>query len=152
MPPTPRAPHSPSQSTSARSPFSFNLGGLPPKHAHGHAHHASASFDSSASLSTDQLDHLRRQSGLSTLPLSPRRPSTAQSGSTATARGPRRASALNHSFGGDESLAAGEDDELEDEDEWMLVDRMRLWRNDAMTQHLYSTADFWGSKILGLTG
>ncbi|KAI5474174.1 cell division control protein Cdc16 [Pseudohyphozyma bogoriensis] len=33
-----------------------------------------------------------------------------------------------------------------------MVDRMRNWRNDAMTQHLYATADFWGSKVFGITG
>jgi len=44
----------------------------------------------------------------------------------------------------------GEDDEGEGED-WGIVDRMRLWRHDAMTQHLYETAIFWGDKILTWT-
>ncbi|CAG7849077.1 Anaphase-promoting complex subunit cut9 AltName: Full=20S cyclosome/APC complex protein cut9; AltName: Full=Cell untimely torn protein 9 [Serendipita indica DSM 11827] len=39
----------------------------------------------------------------------------------------------------------------EDEEEWTLVDRMRLWRHDAMTQHLYETAAFWGDKVLTWT-
>ena len=39
-----------------------------------------------------------------------------------------------------------------EEDEWTLVDRMRLWRHDAMMQHLYPTAAFWGDKILSWTG
>lgn len=46
------------------------------------------------------------------------------------------------------------DDEAEEEDdeEWGTVDRMRLWRHDAMMQHLYVTAAFWGDKILSWTG
>ena len=40
----------------------------------------------------------------------------------------------------------------EDEDyEWGMVDRMRLWRHDALMQHLYETAAFWGDKILSWT-
>lgn len=34
---------------------------------------------------------------------------------------------------------------------WELVDRMRVWRNDALNQHLYSTAIFWGSKVFTKT-
>ncbi|KAL4062109.1 hypothetical protein V8B97DRAFT_2041620 [Scleroderma yunnanense] len=40
--------------------------------------------------------------------------------------------------------------ELE-EGEWGVVDRMRLWRHDALMQHLYETAAFWGDKILSWT-
>jgi len=40
--------------------------------------------------------------------------------------------------------------ELE-EGEWGMVDRMRLWRHDALMQHLYETAAFWGDKILSWT-
>ncbi|KIM22962.1 hypothetical protein M408DRAFT_332630 [Serendipita vermifera MAFF 305830] len=43
------------------------------------------------------------------------------------------------------------DDEDDDEDTWGMVDRMRLWRHDAMAQHLYETAVFWGDKILAWT-
>lgn len=45
------------------------------------------------------------------------------------------------------------DDEGDDESpqEWGMVDRMRLWRHDAMMQHLYETAAFWGDKILSWT-
>ncbi|KAI0046567.1 TPR-like protein [Auriscalpium vulgare] len=42
-------------------------------------------------------------------------------------------------------------DEEEDEMEWGTVDRMRLWRHDALMQHLYDTAAFWGDKILSWT-
>lgn len=34
---------------------------------------------------------------------------------------------------------------------WELVDRLRVWRNDALNQHLYSTAIFWGSKVFTKT-
>jgi len=43
----------------------------------------------------------------------------------------------------------------EGEDEvhtWGMVDSMRLWRHDAIMQHLYETAAFWGDKILSWTG
>jgi anaphase-promoting complex subunit 6 len=45
------------------------------------------------------------------------------------------------------------DDDADDEDEyeWGMVDRMRLWRHDALMQHLYETAAFWGDKILTWT-
>ncbi|KAL8286853.1 hypothetical protein RQP46_003859 [Phenoliferia psychrophenolica] len=144
-----------SQSPPAPSPFQR----APASFKHRAA--SSASFDlSSGSLSSDQLENLRRQSSLSALPLSPKRPGTAQSGSTATQRPPRRASHLNRSFGSqadagegeEESIYTRDEDQDEDEDEFNLVDRMRNWRHDAMTQHLYSTANFWGSKIFGLTG
>lgn len=103
--------------------------------------------DYSANLSTEQIEGLRRQSNLSTLSLSPRRPGTALSGSTATTR-PRRTPGFHQ---GDESsyIIDGEDGA---EPCFTLVDRMRNWRNDAMTQHLYGTAEFWGSKVFGLTG
>jgi len=53
--------------------------------------------------------------------------------------------------------APGSDQEGDDEeegcpsDEWTMVDRMRLWRHDALMQHLYETAAFWGDKVLSWT-
>ncbi|GJJ08566.1 hypothetical protein Clacol_002785 [Clathrus columnatus] len=38
-----------------------------------------------------------------------------------------------------------------DSEEWTMLDRMRLWRHDALMQHLYETAAFWGDKILSWT-
>ena len=32
-----------------------------------------------------------------------------------------------------------------------MVDRMRLWRHDALMQHLFDSAAFWGDKILSWT-
>ncbi|KAI6013046.1 hypothetical protein EDC04DRAFT_2609437 [Pisolithus marmoratus] len=46
-----------------------------------------------------------------------------------------------------DSESAGESED----DEWGMVDRMRLWRHDALMQHLYETASFWGDKILSWT-
>ncbi|KAG6833379.1 hypothetical protein H0H87_007996 [Tephrocybe sp. NHM501043] len=45
------------------------------------------------------------------------------------------------------------EDDVNDEDEyeWGMVDRMRLWRHDALMQHLYETAAFWGDKIVSWT-
>jgi anaphase-promoting complex subunit 6 len=50
---------------------------------------------------------------------------------------------------------ARDEDPVEDDDEeksWAMVDAMRLWRQDALIQHLYETAAFWGDKILSWTG
>ncbi|KAG8909308.1 anaphase promoting complex subunit cdc16 [Tulasnella sp. 417] len=43
-----------------------------------------------------------------------------------------------------------EEEELDEED-WSIVDRMRLWRHDAMMQHLHDSAVFWGDKVLSWT-
>ena len=43
-------------------------------------------------------------------------------------------------------------DHEEGERSWGMVDSMRIWRHDAMIQHLYETAAFWGDKILSWTG
>ena len=50
-----------------------------------------------------------------------------------------------------EDFEDDEEEEGEEEEDWGIVDRMRLWRHDAMTQHLYETAIFWGDKILTWT-
>lgn len=42
-------------------------------------------------------------------------------------------------------------DSQEEEEEWGTVDRMRLWRHDAMMQHQYDTAAFWGDKLVTWT-
>lgn len=46
---------------------------------------------------------------------------------------------------------AREGDEDEEEHEWTVIDRMRLWRHDALMQHLYETAAFWGDKVVSWT-
>ena len=48
--------------------------------------------------------------------------------------------------------AEGENEEDEDTEEWGAIDRMRLWRHDAILQHLHESAVFWGDKVLSLTG
>jgi len=35
---------------------------------------------------------------------------------------------------------------------WEMIARMRTWRHDAIHQHLYETASFWGDKIFTWTG
>ncbi|MBW0471067.1 hypothetical protein O181_010782 [Austropuccinia psidii MF-1] len=35
--------------------------------------------------------------------------------------------------------------------DWSIIDRLRLWRDDARAQHLYQTAAFWGTKVYQLT-
>ena len=54
----------------------------------------------------------------------------------------------------DTNVFQDSDNEEEEEDskyEWGMVDRMRLWRHDALMQHLYDTAAFWGDKIVSWT-
>jgi len=69
--------------------------------------------------------------------------------------GDRSGGALGFSVQEDETEDFEEDDDEEGDEEeegdWGIVDRMRLWRHDAMTQHLYETAIFWGDKILTWT-
>lgn len=49
-------------------------------------------------------------------------------------------------------LVRSDEDNVEGElEEWTMLDRMRLWRHDALMQHLYETAAFWGDKILSWT-
>jgi len=56
------------------------------------------------------------------------------------------------SLGEDHVMGEEESDEDEEEVTWNMIDSMRLWRNDAIMQHLYETAAFWGDKILSWTG
>jgi anaphase-promoting complex subunit 6 len=44
-----------------------------------------------------------------------------------------------------------EPDPEEESYEWDTIDRMRLWRHDALMQHLYETAAFWGDKLVSWT-
>ncbi|ODN92723.1 anaphase-promoting complex subunit 6 [Cryptococcus wingfieldii CBS 7118] len=81
--------------------------------------------------------------------------------STATVRPgfPRGSSAREYANGRPmsrmkETINVGDADEGADEGEernWSMVDSMRLWRHDAIMQHLYETAAFWGDKILSWT-
>jgi anaphase-promoting complex subunit 6 len=58
--------------------------------------------------------------------------------------------------GAEESGVATEQDaeaeEEEDDPTWRMIARMRTWRHDAILQHLYETAAFWGDKIFAWTG
>jgi hypothetical protein len=50
-------------------------------------------------------------------------------------------------------VAGGEEDaRADDEDDLDGLERLRGWRNDAMTQHLYETAAFWGGKAWQVSG
>jgi len=106
-----------------------------------------------SNLTNEQVTNLRRQSHMSTLSLSPGRPQPQSATTTGTARpgkGRERYSLADESsirFDG-----VGEGGEGEEEEEFGMVDRIRCWRNDAMTQHLYGTAQFWGAKVFSMTG
>ncbi|CAE6461847.1 unnamed protein product [Rhizoctonia solani] len=51
---------------------------------------------------------------------------------------------------GEDDTTFGDDED--DPDDWTIVDKLRMWRHDAMMQHLYDTAIFWGDKVLTWTG
>lgn len=104
--------------------------------------------NNTSSLSHEQVEGLRRQSNLSTLSLSPRRPSFAPSAAART----RRTTPLPFSTGADADESSFLGQSVDEGAPWTMVDRMRNWRNDAMTQHLYDSAKFWGGKVLGMTG
>ena len=55
-------------------------------------------------------------------------------------------------FNDDSQYPDDDSDDHSDEEGWSNVDRMRLWRHDAMMQHLHESAIFWGDKILSLSG
>lgn len=70
---------------------------------------------------------------------------------------PRRtkSSARRHPLANDTTDVFQDSDEEDDAEaqgyEWGMIDRMRLWRHDALMQHLYETAAHWGDKIVSWT-
>ncbi|KAF8962716.1 hypothetical protein BDZ97DRAFT_1662459 [Flammula alnicola] len=136
IPPIPRLP-SPSGSRirgSIGSTFSFGPQNLVDSYLD-----ANASTISNTTTST--LDPNR-----SILPASPQRsPRKHRRGKSSTTRHPL----ANDTTDVFQDFEDDADDE--DEYEWGMVDRMRLWRHDALMQHLYDTAAFWGDKILSWT-
>ncbi|KAI0349743.1 TPR-like protein [Trametes cingulata] len=71
-------------------------------------------------------------------------------------RQPRRnkTTASRHPLANDTTDVFQDDADDEGEEEghaWTIVDRMRLWRHDALMQHLYDSAAFWGDKIVSWT-
>lgn len=54
--------------------------------------------------------------------------------------------------GGDGPFNDFDDDDAPREGWEDMVEKMRTWRHDAMMQHLYETAAFWGDKVLSWTG
>ncbi|KAM0788548.1 hypothetical protein ACM66B_001674 [Microbotryomycetes sp. NB124-2] len=117
-----------------------------------HHKHLNASFNG-----TGPSD-LSQQADLSTLSLSPRQPKSSATSGASTTRPSKRASKQQRSRLGQDTFEGVQDGRVDeglasigDGSPFTLVDRMRNWRNDAMTQHLYSTAQFWGSKVYHMT-
>jgi len=69
-----------------------------------------------------------------------------------TRRSPMKAQDISVEIEADHVMGEEDSDEDEEEVTWSMIDSMRLWRNDAIMQHLYETAAFWGNKILSWTG
>jgi anaphase-promoting complex subunit 6 len=59
--------------------------------------------------------------------------------------------ASRHPLANDTTDIFQDSEDDESEYEWGMIDRMRLWRHDALMQHLYETAAFWGDKIVSWT-
>ncbi|THH16661.1 hypothetical protein EW146_g4012 [Bondarzewia mesenterica] len=136
IPPIPRLP-SPSSSrhprTSINSSFSFGPQSL-------------VNSFLEANHSADHPNPLALDPNRSILPSSPMRSSP---------RHHRRAKegTVRHPLANDNKDIFQDSDEGEkdEEAEWGMIDRMRLWRHDALMQHLYDTAAFWGDKIVSWT-
>lgn len=64
-------------------------------------------------------------------------------------------SSSRHPLANDNTDVFQDDDDMRGDDTEEaspgIVDRMRLWRHDALMQHLYETAAFWGDKIVNWT-
>lgn len=136
IPPMPHLPspsHSRHPRSSINSSFSFGPQSL-----------INSLLDGNTSI--DHPDPFNLDPNRSILPTSPLRPSP---------RGGQRRvkeSASRHPLANDTNVFDdSEEEEEEEEAEWGMVDRMRLWRHDALMQHLYDTAAFWGDKIVSWT-
>ncbi|KAJ7650412.1 cell division control protein 16, partial [Roridomyces roridus] len=124
-----------------------------------------SSFGSSFSFGPQQLVDLYLDANSSTasnpnsLALDPNRSVLPASPLRSSPRRPRRPKDSSirhpHPLANDTTtdIFQDSDDDADDESEyeWGMVDRMRLWRHDALMQHLYETAAFWGDKILSWT-
>jgi anaphase-promoting complex subunit 6 len=141
-------------STPPPSPFNANL----PQSLYAHSpsgpayHHSRTSINSSFSFGPQSLVNsfvganpslphpLALDPNRSVLPSSPRAPRRA------------KGSLGRHPLANDNTDVFQVSGDEDDEDvEWGMIDRMRLWRHDALMQHLYDTAAFWGDKILSWT-
>lgn len=116
-------------------------------------HHPRASINSSFSFGPQSLvnsfvgpnSSLALDPNRSVLPSSPLR-------SSPRAHRRTKGSIGRHPLANDNTdVFQDSDDEGDEEFEWGIVDRMRLWRHDALMQHLYDTAAFWGDKVLSWT-
>ena len=145
IPPIPRLP-SPSSSrhprTSINNSFSFG-----PQSLVNSFLEASASADNHNSLALDPNRSILPASPLRSSPRTHRR----------IREGPGRHPLANdrtnifQDTDDDDGEDKGKEKEKDEEPEWPAIDRMRLWRHDALMQHLYDTAAFWGDKIVSWT-
>ena len=141
------------------SPFNANVPHLPyiPSPSGPAYHHPRASINSSFSFGPQSLVNsfvganpslphpLALDPNRSVLPSSPLR-------SSPRAQRRTKGSIGRHPLANDNTdVFQDSSDEVDEDVEWGMVDRMRLWRHDALMQHLYDTAAFWGDKVLSWT-
>jgi anaphase-promoting complex subunit 6 len=141
------------------SPFNANIPQLPyiPSPSGPTYHHPRASINSSFSFGPQSLVNsfvggnplhphpLALDPNRSVLPSSPLRSSPRAQRRTKGSTG-RHPLAIDNT-----DVFQDSGDEPDEDIEWGMVDRMRLWRHDALMQHLYDTAAFWGDKVLSWT-
>ncbi|KAJ7274524.1 hypothetical protein B0H12DRAFT_1089105 [Mycena haematopus] len=106
-------------------------------------------LDANSSTASNPNSNFALDPNRSVLPASPLRSSPRRP------RRPKDGSRHPHPLTNDTTtdIFQDSDDDADDESEyeWGMVDRMRLWRHDALMQHLYETAAFWGDKIVSWT-
>ncbi|RXK38138.1 anaphase-promoting complex subunit 6 [Tremella mesenterica] len=115
----------------------------------------SFSYPTRRALSSAALSHAAEQGNKGMAQVSPRlKPITRNARQTIVQdKHTRVRSRLVHEINDkDKGKGKGVVDEDDGEERtWSMVDSMRLWRHDAIMQHLYETASFWGDKILSWT-
>lgn len=122
-------------------------------------HSIGSSFSFGPQSLLDSLTEVNRSNTSHTRPyaLDPNRSILPATPFRSSPRLPRRPkpSTGRHPLANDRTDVFQDSDEEEDVErkgyEWGMVDRMRLWRHDALMQHLYDTAAFWGDKIVSWT-
>ncbi|KAI0067340.1 TPR-like protein [Artomyces pyxidatus] len=138
----------------------YNIPPIPRLPSPSSSRHPRASINSSFSFGPQSLVNSFLDSNASTashhrpLALDPNRSVLPSSPLRSSPRAHRRAkgSIGRHPLANDNTdVFQDSGDEDEEDIEWGMVDRMRLWRHDALMQHLYDTAAFWGDKIVSWT-
>lgn len=143
IPPIPSLPSPSGSGSRPRGSFSSSFSFDPSHLVHSYANHTNAEPSFS-------LDHNRSLLTASPLRSSPHRLKLKKGKEPALGRG------FGHPLAQDTTADTYPDTDVDEDctprrSEYGIVERMRSWRQDAMWQHLYETAAFWGDKIFSWT-